>query len=151
MGVSSGRKEYDYAYSRQSRWIVINRYIRGLTRGKEGTSSIPLAVNPWLQLKGQYSNVQVADYRDDHHKKDAKLKDRVEGDGLKFLAQKKQEEQKNKVDVVINRLALHWDGLESDTETNANLKEESKTIFKGTTISAELQYSIKDVNGDLKD
>ncbi len=139
-------EEYDYAHSRQSRWIIIHRYIRGFTRGKEGVSKIPLAVNPWLQLKDQYSNVQVADYRDEHHKKDAKLKGRVEEDGLKFLEQKKKEEQKHRVDVVINELELHLDGLDSDTESG-----ESKTLFTDTTISAELKYSIQDVNGKLWD
>ena len=141
-------EEYDYAYSRQSQWIVINRYIRGLTRGKEGTYKIPLAVNPWLQLTGQYSNIQVADYRDDHHKKDAKLEGRVEEDGLKFLEQKKKEEQKNRVDVVINKLELRWDGSESQLDAES---KESETVFTGITISAELKYSIKDVNGKLWD
>ena len=141
-------EEYDYAHSRQSRWIVINRYIRGLTRGKEGVYKIPLAVNPWLQLKGQYSNIQVADYRDGYHKKSNKLEGKVEENGLKFLEQKKKEEEKYKVDAVINKLELWWDGSESQLDAESG---ENKTVFTGITISAELKYSIKDVHGELWD
>ncbi|MDE0119270.1 MAG: hypothetical protein OXM55_04590 [Bdellovibrionales bacterium] len=141
-------EEYDYAHSRESRWIVINRYIRALTRPNGGEATIPLAVNPWLQLKDKYSNIQVADYRDDYDKNDPILKGRLEEDGLKFLAQKKKEEQKNKVDVVINKLELRWDGSESKSDAESG---ESKTVFTDTIISAKLEYSIKDINGQLQD
>ena len=135
-------EEYDYAYSKQSRWIVINRYIKALTTSQGGTHKIPLAVNPWLQLKEEYSNIQVIDYRDDYDRKNPNLEGRVEEDGLKFLEQKKKEEKKHKVDVIIRELELRWDGSES---------KDNKTVFTGTTISAELKYSIKNVDGDLND
>ena len=88
-------EEYDYAYTNESKWININRYIQGIDAPWIGRVSIPIAVNPWLQRtqKEEYSELQIADLR--HHEDNNLLKDKIHpGDGLEYLKQAKQTEKK---------------------------------------------------------
>ncbi len=139
-GTISWTATHDYAYSRKSQWIVIHVYIKGLSNEYPGICKIPLAVNPWLQLEA-YSDIQVADYRDIHNGKNNRLKGRVIKNGLDFLKQKKQEEEMHGVNVVAYQMELRWGGSKSI----------KARIFEGNTISAELQYSIEDVHGRLRE
>ena len=70
-------EEYNYAYNNKSQWIIIDRYIKGLSNGYPGVCKIPVAVNPWLQLS-EHSNIQVLDYRDTYHKDHNNLKGKTE-------------------------------------------------------------------------
>ena len=137
---------YDYAYSKQSQWIEISRFIQGITNEYPGTCKVPMVVNPWLQLP-EYTNIQVADNREKYHAYNHILKDRVvknaDGenmDGLLFLKAKKEEEGKNKVDLLIEELKLVTSGSQSEGE---------QSILPGNTIEAKLQYTIQDIHGSL--
>ena len=130
---------HDYAYSKKSQWIVINRHIKGLSNEHPGICTVPIAVNPWLQLKDRYSNIQVADYRKKYHLDNNNLKDRVIQNGLEFLKKQKEEEEKYKVDTIIDGLDLDVDG--------DNLGDE-KRILLGNTIKAKLEYTVVDIYGE---
>ena len=138
-GCINWTEEYDYAYNNKSQWILITRYIKGLSNAQPGICKIPLAVNPWLQLEEHRKN-QVADYRSIYSKDNNLLKGRVleEEDGLDFLKRKKKEEKDSKVDIIIDTLALHMDS------STAQL---GKRFLKGNTIKANLRYIIQDING----
>ena len=140
-GCINWTEEYDYAYTKQSKWIVIDRYIKGISNEYPGISRIPLAINPWLQLN-RYSNIQIADYRENYHLNNNNLKDRVNENGLEFLKQQKKIEQKHKVNIIIDELDLHADGSDS---------KDNKRILRGNIIKAKLKYSIKDIHGNLRD
>ncbi len=133
--------EHDYAYSKKSKWIVLDLYIKGLSNEYPGLCHIPLAVNPWLQLRN-YADIQVADYREQYNKKNNRLKGRVDLKGQSFLDRKKREEKDKGVDLVMYNLDLKWGG-----EKTANYVKN----FSSNTISAQLQYSIEDVHGGLKE
>ena len=136
-------EEFDYAYNQQSKWIILNRHIGGITNEYSGTCTIPLAVNPWLQLK-KYLNIQVADYRKKFQLDNSVLEGRVEENGLEFLKQKKEAEKKNKVNLIVEEIALHTNG--STTLSKDNKKER---ILQGNSIKAKLKYIIKDIYGNL--
>ena len=136
-------EKYNYAYNNKSQWIIIDRYIKGLSKGYPGVCKIPVAVNPWLQLS-EHSNIQVLDYRDTYHKEHNNLKgkERVVSDpGLSFLIKKKAEEKNNKVDIIIENLDLFFDG--DNTKKN-------KTILQGNTIKSQISYTIQDIHGTLR-
>lgn len=133
-------EEYDYAYNKQSQWILLDRHIGGITKEYSGTCKIPLVVNPWLQLPS-YSNIRVADYK--YHKEHNTLKNRVveNESGPAFLKRKKEEELKNKVDIIIDDLELHMGGSTPISGTR---------ILHENTIKAELKYIIRDIHGNLQ-
>ena len=140
-GCLSWEEVYDYAHNNQSEWIILKRHIKGISSQRPGTCTIPLAVNPWLQLE-KYKNIQVADYRERYEQDNSIIKKRIvkDVDGLTYLKQKKEEERKNKVDIIINPLQLNTDSTISTTAT--------QRVYQNT-ITARLTYKIKDINGAL--
>ena len=134
-------EEYDYAHTTKSRWIVIDRYIQGISNEYPGACKIPLAVNPWLQLT-KHSNIQVADYRAKYHKNNNNLKGRVQENGLTFLRKKKEEEAEHKVNIIIDELDFYADG---------SVSQNTKRILQGNIIKARLKYSIQDIHNKLHD
>ncbi len=143
-GVLRWTENFEYAYAKQSKWIVINRYIKGLSNAYTGVCKIPLAINPWLQ-KPEHADIQIADYRKEYHLENDILEGNVEENpntnGIDFLLQKKKEEERHGVDIIVDELTLHKDG----TEIKAG-----KTILKGNTIEAQLKYRIKDIHGSIQ-
>ena len=133
-------EEYDYAYNSQSQWIVLNRHIGGIVKEYAGTCKIPLAVNPWLQLT-EFLHIQVADYRKGFDLDNNILENRVEENGLAFLRRKKEEETKNKVNIIIENLDLHMGG---------STPLSGKRILQENVIKAQLKYIIKDIYGNPK-
>ena len=137
---------YDYAYAKESKWIVIDRYIKG--NEYTGTCKIPLAINPWLQSKD--SNIQanqVVDYRTEYKDEykdilEKEEKDLVEENGLDFLKKKKREELQNKVDIIVENLNF----IPSDLDSQS-----SELSLTGNIIEANLKYLIKDINGNPTD
>ena len=144
-GTIEWTQEHDYAYSSKSTWIVLDLYIKGLSNEHPGLCKIPLAVNPWLQLDN-YADIQVADYREQYNKKNNRLKNRVELKGQQFLNKKKREEEDKGVDLIVKELKLHRESQKSTAD-----KESGKRItsFSNNTISAKLQYSIRDIKGNI--
>ncbi len=140
-GCLNWTEEFDYAYYNQSQWIVINRYIQGLSTGWPGiTGNIPVAINPWLQL-AQYKHLQVVDYRDKYgHKDDSTLKDKVLKNGLSFLQKRKKLEAKNKVNIIIDELNFFIHSQNSKDNTR----------FLKAHIEAKVNYTIKDILGGQK-
>ena len=141
-GCLNWTEEFDYAYYNQSQWIVINRYIQGLSTGWPGiTGNIPVAINPWLQL-AQYKHLQVVDYRDKYgHKEDSTLKSKVTQNGISFLQQQKKQEAKNKVNIIIDKLNFSIEDPDS---------KEGKQMVKAY-IEAKVNYTIKDILGNKQD
>ncbi len=134
-------EEYDYAYNDRSQWIKITRHIKGLSNSHPGMCTIPIAVNPWLQLE-QHRNNQVADYRSIYSKDNSLLIDRViKEDGLDFLKRKKKEEKDHTVDIIIDSLTLNMD---------SSIAQSEKRVLKGNTIEAELRYIIEDIHENRK-
>ncbi len=133
-------EEYSYAYNLISEWIVIDRYIEGLSTNWPGaTGALPVAINPWLQLK-EYKHLQVVDYRDKYeHKKDSILKDRVSLNGIEFLKQAKQREQTEKVDIIVNDIIFFTD--QSDIKNH--------TEYITAHIKGSMNYTIQDIFGKL--
>ncbi len=136
-------EKFDYAHSKKSEWIVITRYIKGLSKAYTGICEIPLAINPWLKRK-EHVDIQVADYRKDFHKEHHTLTERVKDseDGFDVLNQLKAKEESHKVDVIVDELVLHRDGSDS---------KDNKRILEGNIIKAKLKYSIKDIHGNIDD
>ena len=134
-------EEYDYAYNKQSQWIILDRYIGGIVNEYSGICKIPVAVNPWLQVE-KYSDFQIADYREKYERDNNVLKNRVikKENGIAFLKRKKEEERKNKVDIIINPLQLNTDSTIS--------AEVTQRVYP-STITARLTYTIKDITGAL--
>ncbi len=146
---------YDYAYSKESKWIVINRHVMG--NEYIGTCEVPIAVNPWLQVKDpEIQTNQVVDYRKEYQKEyediliteeNKKRSEEIrrvtlaEGDGLEFLKKKKEEERKNKVDLIVDNLNFHRSISDS---------QNSKLFLKENFIEAQLQYRIKDINDNFQ-
>ena len=143
-GCISWKEEYNYAHNNQSEWIILQRHIRGISSQRPGVCTIPLAVNPWLQLKEQYKDIQVADYRDRYERNNPIINKHIKKDidGLTYLERKKAEELKNKVDIIIDPLQLYRDHSPSP-------KRPQKT--HENTIIANLIYKVKDIHGTLQD
>ena len=143
-GCISWEEEYNYAHNNQSEWIILERHIRGISSQRPGVCTIPLAVNPWLQLKEQYKDIQVADYRDRYKKNDTIINKHIKKDvdGLNYLKRKKAEEQKNKVDIIIDPLQLNRD---DSISTKLPHKVHQNTLI------ANLIYKVKDIHGTLQD
>ena len=141
-GCISWEEVYDYAHNDQSEWIILERHIRGISSQRPGVCSIPLAVNPWLQLE-KNKNIQVADYRDRYERNNPIISKRIRDnvDGLTYLKQKKEEERKNKVDIIIDPLQLNTDNTISTKDT--------QRVFQNTII-ARLTYKIRDIHGALQ-
>ena len=139
-GCLNWTEEYDYVYNNQSRWMLIPRYIRGLSNARAGTVSVPMAVNPWLQLS-QYRDKQVLDYREDYHKDDSLLKNRViKEDGLKFLKNNKNK----KIRVIVDEVDF--------TGEHNIIEQNEETVRKiQAHITAKVKYIIKDINGNPQD
>ena len=137
---------YDYAYAKESKWIVIDRYIKG--NEYTGTCKIPLAINPWLQSKDPNIKAnQVVDYRTEYKEEykdilEKEEKDLVEENGLDFLKKKKREELQNKVDIIVENLNF----IPSDLDSQS-----SELSLTGNIIEANLKYLIKDINGNPTD
>ena len=143
-GCISWEEVYDYAHNGQSEWIILERHIKGISSQRPGVCTIPLAVNPWLQLKEQYKDIQVADYRNRYERNNPIINKRIiDVDGLTYLERKKAEERKNKVDITINSLQLNTD---NDTSTKEN---DTIRVYQNT-ITARITYKIKDIHGGLQ-
>ncbi len=132
-------EEFDYAYNNQSEWIKIDRYIKGLSPNWPGTTdAMPLAINPWLQLN-EYKHLQVVDYRKDYgYKNDNTLKNKILPNGLELLKSTKQKVQKNKVNLIIQKVNFFL---------HTNDEKDNKRIIKAH-ISAEINYTIADIFGN---
>ena len=141
-GCLSWEEVYDYAHNNQSEWIILKRHVKGISSQRPGTCTIPLAVNPWLQLE-KYKNIQVADYREKYERNNNIIKNRIVRavDGLTYLKQKKEEERKNKVDIIINPLQLNTDN---------NIPTKGTQRVYQNTIIAKLIYKVKDIHGGLQ-
>ena len=141
-GCLNWTEEFDYAYYNQSQWIVIDRYIQGLSNGWPGiTGKIPIAINPWLQLD-RYKSLQVVDYREKYgHKEHSTLKNNVFLNGQVFLQKQKEKEKQNKVNIIIDKLNFYMDN---------QISKEGKRIIKAH-ISAKVNYTIRDIFGGQKD
>ena len=141
-GCISWEEEYNYAHNDQSEWIILERHIRGISSQRPGVCTIPLAVNPWLQLE-KNKNIQVADYRDRYTRNNPIINKRIKKNinGLSYLKQKKEEERQNKVDIIIDPLQLNTDNTISTKET--------QRVFQNTII-AKLTYKIRDIHGALQ-
>lgn len=143
-GCIKWKEEYNYAYNDQSQWILIDRHIKSFSSQHSGICTVPLAVNPWLQLP-QYKNMQVADYRKKYEKDSNIIKGRIieHESGLTYLKQKKEAEQKHKIDIIIDKPKLLID-------PSISTKNKTRRVFQNT-IEANLTYRIKDIHGNLQD
>ena len=126
-------EEYDYTYNSQSEWILIERHIYGRSKGYPGIETVPIALNPWLQLT-EYRDKQVLDYRDQFHKDDSLLKNRVnKKKGLPLLS---SADRKQKISVIVDEVEF----------TGRQVTQEKQRIVEAD-IKARLKYIIKDIYG----
>ena len=134
-GCLNWTEEYNYAYNKESQWLISNRFINGRSRGFRGTHVIPLIVNPWLQLS---EHTAVQDYRPKH--KDGSIKQYV--NKTECLTQthqvkKSTEKAKNnteKLNIIVDKVDF----------TGRQRTENNKSYIQ-VSINAHVKHIIKDV------
>ena len=141
-GCLNWTEEFDYAYYNQSRWIITDRYIQGLSNSWPGiTANIPIAINPWLQLD-RYKHLQVVDYREKFgYTNDSTLQSTIVPNGTLFLKEQKKQEKQNKVHIIIDKLNFFMHSQQSS----------KKKRLLTAHIQAKVNYTIKDILGGETD